>query len=43
MTVFGVRVIETAQGVQVAAIYRTGVTVYELSQCIFIEHLLYFG
>ena len=43
MAILGVRVIETAQGVQVAAIYRTGVTVHELSQRILVEHLLYVG
>lgn len=43
MAVFGVWVIKTAQGVKVAAIYRTGVSVHELSQRIFIEHLLYVG
>jgi hypothetical protein len=40
VAVFGVWMIETAQGVQVAAIYRTGVTVHELSQRMLIEHLL---
>jgi hypothetical protein len=43
MAVFGVMVIETAKGLQVAAIYCAGVTVHELSQRIFIEHLLYVG
>ncbi len=43
MAVFGVSVIEAAQGFQVAAIYRTAITVHELSQRIFVEHFLNVG
>src|SRR5947209_5166795 len=43
VAVFGVVVVETAQCVEVAAIYRTAVGVHELSQRMFIEHLLYVG
>src|SRR6202012_269921 len=43
VAVFGVWVIKTAHAVQIAPVYRTAVTVHELSQRIFIEHLLYVG
>jgi hypothetical protein len=36
-------VIQIAKSLQVAAVYRAGVTVYELAQRVFIEHFLYLG
>jgi hypothetical protein len=43
VTVLGVVVVEAAERIEVAAIYRTAVGVYELSQRVLIEHLLDVG